>query len=236
VVSRVTATFPFLPRLRYSSGELTRAGHGEEEGGWLCVSLQRREDAERGQMASRAGKERGCWALSARSGRGLGCTHWKRLGSLGSMLGTALWSQSSDAWENASGFLSRSQIDRVQLTCVKIVSRPGRVTARACRAKVAWRRSFDAVQARVLLGRKACVHEQERSARSRCPWCVRGAVRARATGWPTGGVVGCRGLGDGGGVPGRPLARLQALACCRGLGLQRARSGRHWRERERMVR
>jgi hypothetical protein len=72
------------------------------------VSLQRRGNAERGKMASRAGKERGCWALSARGGRGLGCTHRKRLGGFGGVLGTALWSQSSDAWENASGFLSRS--------------------------------------------------------------------------------------------------------------------------------
>jgi hypothetical protein len=123
--SRMTATFPFLPRLWYSSGELARAGHGEGEGGWLRVSLQRRGDAERGQMASGAGKERGCWALSARGGLGLGCTHRKRLGGLGGVLGTVLWSQSRDAWENTSGFLSRSQIDWVQLTCVKIVSRPG---------------------------------------------------------------------------------------------------------------
>jgi hypothetical protein len=122
--SRVTATFPFLPQLRYFSGELARAGHGEGEGGWLRVSLQRRGDAERGQMASRAGKERGCWALSARSGRGLGFTRRKRLGGLGSGLGMALWSRSSAAGESASGFLSRSQIDRVQLTCAKIVSRP----------------------------------------------------------------------------------------------------------------
>jgi hypothetical protein len=144
-VSRVTATFPFLPWLWYSSDELARAGHNEGEGGWLHVSLRRGGDAERGQMVSRAGKERGCWALSARGGRGLGCTRRKRLGGLGSMLGMALWSQSSDAWENASGFLSRSQIDRVQLTCDKIVSRLGRVRARACRANVAWRRSFDVV-------------------------------------------------------------------------------------------
>jgi hypothetical protein len=155
------------------------------------VSLQRGGDAERGQMVCRAGKERGCWALSARGGRGLGCTRRKRLGGLGGVLGTALWPQSSDAWENTSGFLSRSQINWVQLTCDKIVSRPGRVRDRACWANVAWRRSFDAMQARVLLGRKACVHDRERSARSRRPRCVRGAVRARATGWPTGGVVGC---------------------------------------------
>jgi hypothetical protein len=80
------------------------------------------------------------------------------------------------------------------------------------------------------------MHEQERSACSRRPRCVRGAIRARATGWPTGGAVGCYGLGDGGGVSGRPLVRLQMLACGRGPGLQRARSGRHWREGEGMVR
>jgi hypothetical protein len=107
-VSRMTATFPFLPQLRYFSGKLARAGHGEGEGGWLRVSLQRRGDAERGQMVSRAGKERGCWALSAHSGRGLGCTRRKLLGGLGSVLGTASWSHSSDIWENASGFLSQS--------------------------------------------------------------------------------------------------------------------------------
>jgi hypothetical protein len=73
----VTATFPFLPQLRYFSGELARARHGEGEGGWLHVILQRRGNAKRGQMASRAGKERGCWDLSARGGHGLGCTRRK---------------------------------------------------------------------------------------------------------------------------------------------------------------
>jgi hypothetical protein len=58
----MTATFPFLPWLWYFSGE--------GEGGWLHVSLQRRGDAERGQMASRAGKERGCW--------GFICSRWSR--------------------------------------------------------------------------------------------------------------------------------------------------------------
>jgi hypothetical protein len=77
------------------------------------------------------------------------------------------------------------------------------------------------------------MHERERSARSRRPRCVRGVVRARATGWPIGGTVGCYGLGDGGGVSGHPLARLQTLACGRGPGLQQARSvGIGERERE----
>jgi hypothetical protein len=60
------------------------------------VSLQRRGDAEMQQMASRAGEERGCWVLSARGGLGLGCSRRKRLGGLGGVLGTALWSQFSD--------------------------------------------------------------------------------------------------------------------------------------------
>jgi hypothetical protein len=61
---------------------------------------------------------------------------------------------------------------------------------------------------------------------------MRGAVRAQAVGWRTGGVVGCYGLGNGGGVSGRPLARLQTLACYRSPSLQRARSGQHWLEGE----
>jgi hypothetical protein len=77
------------------------------------------------------------------------------------------------------------------------------------------------------------VHERERDACSQRPWRVRGAVRAWAVGWPTGSVVGCYGLGNMSGVSGRPLVRLQALACCRSPGLQQARSSRHWRERER---
>jgi hypothetical protein len=44
---------------------------------------------------------------------------------LGGGLGMALWSRSSDVGENTSGFLSRSQIDRVQLTWAEIASRPG---------------------------------------------------------------------------------------------------------------
>jgi hypothetical protein len=184
-------------------------------------------------MASREGGVRGWGGFKASGDLGLGWAHQKRLGGLGGGLGTALWSRSSAAVENESGFLSRSQIDRVQLSCAKIVSRPRWVGARACRARVAWRCGFDALQVRVLPGRKGCVHGRERNARSRRPRRVRGTVRARAVEWPTGGVVGCCGLGDGGGVSGHPLARLQALACCRGPGLQRARSGRHWPERER---
>jgi hypothetical protein len=52
------------------------------------------------------------------------------------------------------------------------------------------------------------VHERERNARSWRPLRVRGVVRARAVGWPTGGVVSYYGLGDGGGVSGHPLAWL----------------------------
>jgi hypothetical protein len=61
---------------------------------------------------------------------------------------------------------------------------------------------------------------------------MRGVVRARARGWPTGGVVSCCGLGDGGGVSECPLARLRVLACYQSPGLQRARPGQHWQEGE----
>jgi hypothetical protein len=75
----------------------------------------------------------------------LGAPRRKRLGGLGGVLGTALWSQSSGARESASELLSQSQTDRVQLSCEEIVPRPGQGRARACRAVVAWRCRFDAV-------------------------------------------------------------------------------------------
>jgi hypothetical protein len=45
--------------------------------------------------------------LKPRGGLGLGCIRRKRLGGLGGVLGTVLWTQSSDARENEGGFLSR---------------------------------------------------------------------------------------------------------------------------------
>jgi hypothetical protein len=80
------------------------------------------------------------------------------------------------------------------------------------------------------------MHERECNACSRRPRRVHGTVIARAVEGPMGGVVGYCWLGDEGGVSGRPLARLQALACGQRLGLQRRALGRLQREREGVVR
>jgi hypothetical protein len=165
-----------------------------------------------------------------------GALHRRRLGGLGGVLGMASWTESSGVGAELDRVLCQRVQAWVQFTCTKFVTPPGRVSVRACKARVAWRRGFDALQARARLGRKACVHKREHSARSRRPWCVRGAVKARARGWPTGGAVGCCRLGDGGGVSGSALARQQLLACCRSLGLQRACSGGHRQEGEGVVR
>jgi hypothetical protein len=46
-------------------------------------------------MASREGKERGCWVLFARDGLGSACRCWKRFVGLGGSLGTVSWTMSS---------------------------------------------------------------------------------------------------------------------------------------------
>jgi hypothetical protein len=47
------------------------------------VSLQRRGECGEGQMTSREGEERECGVLSARDGRGLGCTSTEMIGGFG---------------------------------------------------------------------------------------------------------------------------------------------------------
>jgi hypothetical protein len=95
VALHLMATFPFPSRASEISGELASTRQGEGEGGWLCACLQRRGDAERGQMASAEGEERGCWVLFARDGFGSACRRWMRFVGLGGSLGTASWTMSS---------------------------------------------------------------------------------------------------------------------------------------------
>jgi hypothetical protein len=67
-----------------------------------------------------------------------GALRRRRLGGLGGVLGTALWTESSGVGAELDCVLCQWVQAWVQFTCTKFVTRPGRVSVRACKARVAW--------------------------------------------------------------------------------------------------
>jgi hypothetical protein len=81
----------------------------------LRVSLQRRGDAGREQMASREGEEReGVGALYARGGLSSACRRRKRFVGLGGSQGTMSWTKSSGVSAGLERVLCQRAWARVQ--------------------------------------------------------------------------------------------------------------------------
>jgi hypothetical protein len=80
-------------------------------------------------MASREGEERGARALYARGDLGSEWAHWKRFVGLGGSLGTASWTESSDASVELGRVLHWPGLGRFQFGCARFRSRAGHVEA-----------------------------------------------------------------------------------------------------------
>jgi hypothetical protein len=80
-------------------------------------------------MVSREGEERGARALYARGDLGSEWARWKRFIGLGGSLGTASWTESSDASVELGPVLHWPGLGRFQFGCVRFWSRPGHVEA-----------------------------------------------------------------------------------------------------------
>jgi hypothetical protein len=80
-------------------------------------------------MASREGEERGARALYARGDFGLEWARWKLFIGLGASLGTASWTESSDASVELGRVLHWPGLGRFQFGCARFRSRTGHVEA-----------------------------------------------------------------------------------------------------------